>query len=194
MVLNLNTAPDMLLGYAVDFVGVTGVPATCGNNEIFTMGIYYGTMDLLSQQLRPLSKGADAVASELVDGRARGLRARPRLLISISRAHLSSQPPTARFLSKRARAEAQGPALSLQGSEARGPERVTCTGIALRCQRRPYGGGGRQPWGLAGLAPRQPCAPSVARSHVPNIIGAYRCLAVRWPPPSVKDPARWGAC
>ena len=95
MVLNLNTAPDMLLGYAVDFVGVTGVPATCGNNEIFTMGIYYGTMDLLSQQLRPLSKGADAVASKLVDGRARGLRARPRLLISISRAHLSSQPPTA---------------------------------------------------------------------------------------------------
>ena len=74
MVLNLNTAPDMLLGYAVDFVGVTGVPATCCNNEIFIMGIYYGTMDLLSQQLRPLSKGAGAVTPGLAVGCVRGLR------------------------------------------------------------------------------------------------------------------------
>ena len=74
MVLNLNTAPDMLLGYAVDFVGVTGVPTTCCNDEIFIMGIYYGTMDLLSQQLWPLSKGAGAVVPGLAVGRARGLR------------------------------------------------------------------------------------------------------------------------
>ena len=74
MVLNLNTAPNMLLGYAVDFVGVTGVPATCCSNDIFIMGIYYGTMDLLSQQLWPLSKGAGAVVPGLAVGRARGLR------------------------------------------------------------------------------------------------------------------------
>ena len=54
MVLDLNTALNVLLGYAVDFVGVTSVPATCCNDVILTMGIYYGTMDLLPQHLWPL--------------------------------------------------------------------------------------------------------------------------------------------
>ena len=74
MVLDLNTALNVLLGYAVDFVGVTSVPATCCNDVILTMGIYYGTMDLLPQHLWPLSKGAGAVVPGLADGRARGLR------------------------------------------------------------------------------------------------------------------------
>ena len=74
MVLNLNTAPNMLLGKAVNFVGVTGVPTTCGSNGIFIVSIYYGTMDLLSQQLWPLSKGAGAVVHGLAVGRVRGLR------------------------------------------------------------------------------------------------------------------------
>ena len=74
MVLNLNTALNVLLGYAVDFVGVTSVPATCCNNVILTVGIYYGTMDLLPQHLWPLSKGAGAVVPGLADGRARGRR------------------------------------------------------------------------------------------------------------------------
>ena len=74
MVPDLNTALNVLLGYAIDFVGVTSVPATCCNNVILTMGIYYGTMDLFPQHLWPLSKGVGAVVPGLTDGRARGLR------------------------------------------------------------------------------------------------------------------------
>ena len=74
MVPDLNTALNVLLGYAIDFVGVTSVPATCCNNVILTMGIYYGTMDLFPQHLWPLSKDAGTVVPGLADGRARGLR------------------------------------------------------------------------------------------------------------------------
>ena len=137
------------------------------------------------------TKGVEAVAPGLAHRRARGLEAYLWLLGALRREYRPCRPPApALSICARSWANARKSLVirlrhcDVFYGQGAGSLRVIRTVLHSWSMRGPRQGGGRQPWGLTGLAPHPVHVPSVAqgpRSHpYSSAFGRRPALTRRW--------------